>query len=1481
MQRDRRTAPQRRRGLQRVAEKFSRRHSAIPAALFSARSLCPVCLCGLISIVVLAACEHAKYWRGAEPYDRAFITRMSDPREAQRELDSRMTATPHRNDLTEKPDGSGRYSVDDWIEHQSRGCLTCHGEYSKAERTMHPASVTAAVGCAGCHGGDGSVSSPLDAPGRPGEPGTPITDEKYLAAMQRAHVQPRHPQAWYGRHDDGHFGAPHAAHDPALLHGSRNPEITAALLNQESPEFIRFINPGDLRIVDYTCGSCHYSITQRVKRSMMAHGAQLWGAALYNNGSIPNKIPVYGESYSPFGLPQMLQGVVEADNRKRTRIVRPATEAELKRGVVPHLIPLPTWNISQPGNILRIFERGTKLPVPGGATPNASPAEIGNPNALIEGGRPDKGLSPRGLGTLNRTDPVFIGLQKTRLLDPTLNFLGTNDHPGDYRSSGCTACHVPYANDRDPSHSGETLAKFGHLGLAGDQSDPNIPRDESGHPVRHVLTTAIPNSQCITCHIHPGTSYANTYLGYMWWDNESDGEFFYPARSHRPTAEQESEGLRRNPESAALKGLWGNHYPEAVSHAGDRSGPDFLERSGEPRRGDGSTLNDRLKHNQIADFHGHGWIFRAVHKKDRRGNLLDAGGTMIDPDDPHKWDKAVHLRDVHLERGMHCIDCHFTQDVHGDGRLYGEVRNAIEITCVDCHGTYTERATLRTSGPAARPGGTDLATLTGRFGRLGDKIIQRSAVTPGLEWVIPQTVDTINPDSDWAKANPEAAALSRRAKTMRRDGQTWGDLTVEEGRDLEFAHSAENMECYTCHTSWMTSCFGCHLPMEANQRAPMLHNENLYTRNYTRYNFQVLRDDVFMLGKDSAVKGGRVVPVRSSSAVIVSSQNANREWIYHQQQTISGEGYSGQAFNPHFPHATGGRGTTKMCTDCHLSKDNDNNAWMAQLFLQGTNFVNFVGRYAYVATGRDGLEAVVVTEHDEPQAVIGSHLHHLAYPDEHARFVERDRRVLREAHHHDAGWGSEILDVQLRGEYLYAARGAGGFYAYDVANIDNKGFSERIVTAPVSPLGQSLGFDTSYAVAIASPSTLAVDPARSRMITPSPGSARGEQGRTEGEGGGGSTPADASAPLRKASASRLTEDSPSPGSAGEGGGGGDSPTTSESLHYINEEQPIHPLYAYLYIADRDEGLILTFAGTLLDGDPTNNFMERAVLADGSTAFNPGGALTGMTHLTLAGHYLYATAPAGLVVINIDTPLEPLLESVVGSDVLVNPRSVAVQFRYAFITDERGLHVADITDPAAPRLVEGAFIELDDPHRVYVARTNAFVAAGSQGLAIIDITNPERPRLDRLFNADGAIDDARDVKVGMTNASLYAYVADGGNGLRIIELMGPHTTPQFRGFSPPLQPRLIATYRTHGPALAVSKGLDRDRAVDESGHQVAVFGRLGARPLQLEEMRRMFVRDDVVWKVSDKAETEPRPFTAAEEKKEEAAPPRPRRRPGQR
>jgi hypothetical protein len=1196
---------------------------------------------------------------------------------------------------------------------KSAGCLVCH------ENAHDPHyKDTLRLGCCDCHGGD------------------PTT-----AVRERAHVPPRFPDAW-----------------PS----SANPVRSYTLLNHETPEFVRFVNPGDLRIAHISCGTvgCHAKEVLQNRKSMMTHGCMLWGAALYNNGSVPFKPARFGESYSMHGAPQRLQ------------TVPPPTEQEMRcKGVLPYLDPLPRFEISQPGNILRIFERGGRFRT-----------ETGIPESLELPGKPRTRLSDRGLGTENRTDPTFIGLQKTRLLDPTLNFLGTNDHPGDYRSSGCSACHVLYANSRSRVESGP-YASAGNLGLSR-TADPTIPKDEPGHPIEHRFTSAIPTSQCLVCHIHPGTNVLNSYAGYTWWDEETDGELMYPKKQKYPTAEQYTQSQMSNPDEAAAQGLW--------------SDPKFLEQL--------TDLNGQTRHVQFADFHGHGWAFRSVFKKDRKGNLLDCQGNVLVNVTNEQLQAAmryqhlppqqrgpqpgvpVHLMDIHLEKGMHCNDCHFSQDVHGNTKLYGEVRAAIEIQCIDCHGTINHRATLKTTGPASStsaPEGRNLETLSTPFGkrrfeRRGDKIFQNSMVEKDLCWEVVQVADTINPASEHYNVR------ARLAKTVRfgPDGRMeWGDVPQPGGGVC--AHANQNMSCIACHSSWNPSCYGCHLPQKANRKMPTLHNEGDVTRNYVSYNFQTLRDEVYMLARDGDVTGNRIGPARSSCAIHVGSYNANRESIYVQQQTISAEGFSGIAFSTNVPHTVRGRGDTKLCTDCHLSKNNDNNALLAQLLMQGTGYLNFVGKYCWVATGERGLAGVVVTERDEPQAVIGSYLHHLAFPDYYHDHVQRGCR-LAYAHEHDAKDVSdnvlhplrhaEVLAVQNRGEYLYAACGAGGVRVFDIAFIDDKGFSQRITTAPVSPLGQRFYVPTKYATALAAPCTPAPDPTRTH--------------RPE-----------------------------------------------------NHEGTVHAMYGYLYVADKYEGLILIGAATTIDGNPTNNFLHREV------TFNPDGLLNGARALGIVGTYVYVCCDAGLAVVSIDDPKHPQVTAVVGGDVLQHPKAFAAQFRYAYVCDGAGLQVLDITNPASPRPVSR--LPLAEANSVYLARTYAYIAGGSQGLVIADITNPEMPRVDQVHNADGCINDLRDVKLGITYVSEFAYLADGKNGLRVVQLTSPET-PGNDGFSPRPTPHLIATWPVPqgGLALSVARGLDRDRAVDEAGNQIGVFGRVGARPLNAAEQRKLYLHGGQLWRVSD-------------------------------
>ena len=164
-----------------------------------------------------------------------------------------------------------------------------------------------------------------------------------------------------------------------------------------------------------------------------------------------------------------------------------------------------------------------------------------------------------------------------------------------------------------------------------------------------------------------------------------------------------------------------------------------------------------------------------------------------------------------------------------------------------------------------------------------------------------------------------------------------------------------------------------------------------------------------------------------------------------------------------------------------------------------------------------------------------------------------------------------------------------------------------------------------------------------------------------------------------------------------------------------------------------------------------------------------------------------------------------------------------------MTDADGLKLFDVTDMANPVPVPSGTVPLADARRVYLARTYAYVAAKQQGLAIVNITNPERPGAPTFVTFDGQMNDVEDVIVGSTNASLFAYVADGRNGMKVLQLTSFATTDQVYGFSPRPVPELIAWARTPSPRSSLSKGLDRDRGVDETGGQIAVFGRLGSRP----------------------------------------------------
>jgi len=1402
---------------------------------------------------------------------------------------------------------------------EESGCLSCHTDSD--EHTMHR-SPAVVLGCTDCHGGNPSVGDAslhkMDK-----------QDPRYVLARDRAHVLPRYPGAW---------------HWP----NSRNPAATYTLLNREAPEFVRFSNPSDYRVVRESCGACHIEVIEAAERSLMATGAMLWGGAAYNNGILPFKNYLNGEAYTRDGQSAMISS-------PRTGADGQLTPEQKARGVLGELYPLPTWHVIPPGDVFRVFERG-------GRNIGTQFAEIGLPNPagiiqrLDEPGRPDIRQSNRGPGTGLRVAIPVLNIHKTRLNDPFMWFMGTNDQPGDYRHSGCAGCHVVYANDRKVHHSSvyagrgrdgqtqtcdPTIRNLPHheenydgkrftmpvrgrqepgaplksdcqapdlVGAANQASEErhadagstaegakgSAPADanhgtmrEKGHPLRHVFTRAIPTSQCMVCHMHQPNIFLNTYLGYTMWDYEADADLMWPGPENRlpepadfvtwpkekqdewratyrqqryPNAAEVVEVLNRNPEGAATRGLWGQEQ--------------FLREVYD-------VVNPLARMNQFADYHGHGWNFRGIYRRDREGNLLDAQGNKIDVtdgqgrlasaeeiqrrevyrregEDPFgevgtNNGRAVHMMDIHAEVGLQCADCHFAQDSHGNGFIYGEVANAIEISCKDCHGTARDYANLRTSNVAAPPRGTNLELLRNPDGQrrfewmncedakqnektlftlnCGDNrpvLIQRSLTNPEVSWVVSQVRDSVDnqlpecePDGDqMAKrvTGPCFNGKSARSKLMSELGKGHADFGFGPGvADADLAHGPDEMACFTCHLSWTTSCAGCHLPIEANFRTELHHFEGGETRNFATYNPQVARDEMFQLGRHQTTKPGEpgpngetrgiIAPIRSTSALILSSTNLNRERIYIHQPPIAASGFSSQAFAPHFPH-TVRRTETKTCSDCHVSQANNNNAIMAQLLLHGTNFVNFVGLHAWSGL-EGGFQATRVTEWDEPQAVIGSYLHRFAYPDFYKLHVEKNGRQLIRWERGDRideqgsgessameeftnihqGTGGRVGCLQNRGEYMFVAEGSGGFQVYDIASIGNKGISDRIITAPFSPAGHNTRVPSRNATCMAIATNQPIAPDRNERMAQT---------------------------LR-------------PGPDGK----------PISLLEENQEQRFHPIYKYAVVTDAEEGLYLVDIITMADGEPRNNFLKRAELSGGAAAWNPNGVLTGARHITLAGTYAYVTTPRALVVVDLNNPLDPKLVNAVP---LNDGRASALQFRYIWVTDADGLKVFDVTQMGNPQLVPNAVVPLENAQRLYLARTYAYVAAKNQGLAIVDITRPHQPQLSMFYRGDHGqvLNDVEDVIVASTNASQFAYVADGRNGIRVLQLTSPERQPNLYGFSPRPVPELIAWTSTPTPALSLAKGLDRDRGVDETGHQMAVFGRLGSRPFNREEQERLFL-----------------------------------------
>jgi hypothetical protein len=153
-------------------------------------------------------------------------------------------------------------------------------------------------------------------------------------------------------------------------------------------------------------------------------------------------------------------------------------------------------------------------------------------------------------------------------------------------------------------------------------------------------------------------------------------------------------------------------------------------------------------------------------------------------------------------------------------------------------------------------------------------------------------------------------------------------------------------------------------------------------------------------------------------------------------------------------------------------------------------------------------------------------------------------------------------------------------------------------------------------------------------------------------------------------------------------------------------------------------------------------------------------------VAVSGDYAYLGGAAGFMVADVSDPAAPRVVGEVG--IPLGVRDIAVSGGYAFLAcglrGDGGLQVVDVSTPSAP--VEVGFINTPGPtDGVAVSGFHAYLA-GDYGLRVIDVSVPSTPV------EVGSIDTPDSASAVAVEGS-YAYVAAGEYGdLRVIDVSAP-------------------------------------------------------------------------------------------------------------
>jgi hypothetical protein len=762
---------------------------------------------------------------------------------------------------------------------QATSCMNCHNGSEKEDyggaglSNPHPFVASGYLSCVQCHGGNGQGQ---------GKAASHVTAPPEIGDRLQ---QQNDPYAFFNR--------------LTLTSIDKiGPYADAGGQQYTGLDYLQFINPGDLRVVSQgkSCGSagCHGGRhAEWVNTSLMATAAGIYSGTLFTSG-VPNNNPQYRGWYQDTAAEYGFRAVSDPDF--------------VYTGIPP--------NIGRVGQLYQFPEKAQFDP--GGAiynNPLYDAYQLANyVYAASTGDQYANQIIPN-----TPLQDLVAEIVAITCGDCHLGSAGSNNRYADFRSSGCTACHMEYRYD------GRSRSL-----------DPNVPRNEpqnpdaiapgerphiDSHQIRSVarilqqggFTRGISDRACVGC--HQGSNRTVLQFWGIRLDQNQDvvNNLQYPANPATFANTAQNRALF-NP------GVGNNTF-------------------------NGRNANQYL---EIEDY--------------------DADGRDDTP------------KDIHHARGMSCIDCHSSRDVHngtaGDessGRIWSREDQQITTACESCHGTiqaYSPTVACvdylgKPAECAADIKGNPIRNVTvdvnGNYWLRGR--------VDGVNHYLVQTRDVVVNNN---KSNPQTGRLLYTPigsyAMGRADGnpQTGiGPIQGDPNLYTQGFYHSQKMECVSCHSSWTNNCIGCHLAPGYDANPANYFFSNTTGERIVLFqaaaDFTYISPIPFFLGVGSRNLITQTAPGMKMFFRYDADLNGNTSNVFAFTDRL-GNGnnpnyqnrgaFGALGHNKIMPHSTRGRVDAnnegpRYCVSCHLNTEQINNfgadyaAFYADMANHNPNNLNF------------------------------------------------------------------------------------------------------------------------------------------------------------------------------------------------------------------------------------------------------------------------------------------------------------------------------------------------------------------------------------------------------------------------------------------------------------------------------------------------------------------------------------------------------------